>query len=132
MCLVYLTLKSWWPQWKVLGIISSQLISKSSHMDLWVDLERDFCFFPLFPMCSHQVPMGFPKTFPIAPQFYPVLFAKSSRKGRLKGSTFVSILQLGSKELLLLKSAQCSKKVCDGPINVAPSREKKRKSVSDP
>jgi hypothetical protein len=128
---VYLTLKTSWAQWKVLGIISSQLISTSSH-DLWVDLERDFCFFPLFPISSHQVPMGFPKTFPIAPQFYPVWFAKSSRKGSLKGSTFVSILQLGSKEFLLLKSAQCSKKVCDWPINVAPSRRKKEESVNEP
>jgi hypothetical protein len=41
-----------------------------------------FCFFPLFPMCSHGVPPKFlscpQKIFPIAPQFYRILFAQSS------------------------------------------------------
>jgi hypothetical protein len=30
----------------------------------WVD--RDFSFFPLFPMCSHQVSNGFPEMFPMS------------------------------------------------------------------
>jgi hypothetical protein len=39
--------------------------------------------FYLFPMCSYQVPKCFPqvflkKKFPIAPQFYPILFGHSS------------------------------------------------------
>jgi hypothetical protein len=33
-----------------------------------------------------------------------------------------SILQLGSKEVRLLGSAQCCKKISDGPIHVAPSQ----------
>ncbi len=37
-----------------------------------------FFFSPLFPMCSHHVPMGFPKMFPIAPQFYPIRFCCST------------------------------------------------------
>jgi hypothetical protein len=39
-----------------------------------------FCFFPCSQMCSHgvpQVPKLFPKTFPIAPQLYPIWFAQS-------------------------------------------------------
>ncbi len=45
---------------------------------------RLFLFFPLFPnvfsSCSHRVPQVlklFPKTFPIAPQLYPLWFAQS-------------------------------------------------------
>ncbi len=48
-------------------------------------LERYFFVFfhvpNVFPMCSHhvpQVPKLFPKTFPIAHQFYPIWFAQSS------------------------------------------------------
>ncbi len=40
----------------------------------------------------------------------------------------VSILQLGSKEVLPLGSAQCSKKIVDVPMNVALSKKKKTKS----
>jgi hypothetical protein len=70
-------------------------------------------FSSMFPMCSHcvlfmfhgvpQVPKLFPKTFPIARQFYPIWFAQSSTfmylnwKGGLLESTFVSILQLRVK-----------------------------------
>jgi hypothetical protein len=84
-------------------------------------------FFSVFPMCSQRVLITFPwapqsflsccpKAFPIAPQFYPIWFAQSSTlmyinwNDWLKGSTLVSILQLGSKELLILRSAQCSQK----------------------
>jgi hypothetical protein len=78
---------------------------------------------PKFPSFS-------PKMFPIAPQFYPIWFAQSPTlmyinwKGTLNSGTFVSILHLGSRELLLLRSAQCSKKFGHGPINVAPSPKK--------
>jgi hypothetical protein len=61
-------------------------------------------FLVFFP-CSHQVPFRFPKffpkAFPISPQFYPIWFAQSSTlmyinwKGRLLGSTFLFIVQLG-------------------------------------
>jgi hypothetical protein len=44
-----------------------------------------FCFFFLFSMCSHHVPIKIPKfsscspkVFPMAPQFYPIWFAQSS------------------------------------------------------
>ncbi len=37
---------------------------------------------------------------------------------------FVSILQLGSKDAFIFENAQCSKKNDDGPINMAPSKNK--------
>jgi hypothetical protein len=43
--------------------------------------------------------------------------------------TFVSILLLGSKEVLLLGSAQCFKKIDDGPINMASSSSSKKKKL---
>jgi hypothetical protein len=85
-------------------------------------------FFPVpnvFSSCSHRVPQVlklFSKMFAIAPQFYPIWFAQSSTlmyinwKGRLRVSIFVSILQLESKEVLLLRSAQSSQKIGYGPI----------------
>ncbi len=79
--------------------------------------ERILFLFPLvlimFHMCSHDIPQVlnvFPKTFPIAPHFYPVW---------------------QSKEVLLLGSAQCSKKIGDRPINIAPSK-KRKESVRAP
>jgi hypothetical protein len=78
--------------------------------------------------------------FPIAPQIYPRWFAQSStlmylnQKGELYWSTFVFILQLGSKRVLLLVSAQFSKKLDDGPINMTPSNNNNNnnKIVSTP
>ncbi len=48
-----------------------------------------------------------------------------------KGRTlFISILQLGvQRGAFIVEFPQCPKKISDGPINMAPSREKK-KSVS--
>ncbi len=98
-----------------------------------------FALFPLFPMCSHHLFMRFskfpscsPKTFPIAPQFYCTWFAESSTlmyinwNGGPFGSTFDSIwvVQRGT---LLLGSAQCSKKIGDGPINMIHNQKTKRK-----
>ncbi len=44
--------------------------------------DMDFLFFPLFPICSHQVlkvfSNAFPKMFPIAPGFYSIWFAQTS------------------------------------------------------
>ncbi len=95
-------------------------------------------------MCSDHVPNWFskgsptvPNTFPIAPQIYPIWFAQSSTFMiyKLKRwtcfwvSAFVSILRLGSKEVLLLGNAQCSK-IFDGKsINMDPSTPKKKKKV---
>ncbi len=71
--------------------------------------------------------------FPIAPWFYPILFAQSSTpmyinwKGGLWGNTFVSILQLGSKEVFPSKGImpECSKKIDDGPMNKGLQKKKK-------
>ncbi len=88
----------------------------------------------MFPSCSHEVLKLFPITFAIAPQIYPIRFAQSSTlmyinwKGGSWESTFVSVLWLGSKEVLLWGSAQCSKNIADGPINMAPSKQNKRQS----
>jgi len=93
-----------------------------------------FCFFKfvpnVFPTCSHQVPNFFPKAFPIALQFYPIWFCSKFNfhvyklKGRLYGNTIVFILQLGSKEVFLLGSAQCFFKIANGPMNMALSKMK--------
>jgi hypothetical protein len=37
-----------------------------------------FSFFPLFPICSHQVFELFPEMFPMAPRFYAYWFAHNS------------------------------------------------------
>jgi hypothetical protein len=103
---------------------------------LCVFLPCSQCVPNMFSACSlevRQVPTLLPKVFPIAPQFYPIWFAQSSAlmyiywKGRLQGTTFVFILQLGSKEVLPLGTAQCSKNFVDRPMNIALS-QKKRKS----
>jgi hypothetical protein len=79
-------------------------------------------FLASFQMCSHRVflsssqsvPKLFLKRIPIAlPQIYPIWFCPLSCVYKVKtcgrrGSSFVSFLQLGSKEVLLLGSAQCS------------------------
>jgi len=63
-------------------------------------------------------PNEFVKMFPIAPQLYPLWFAQSSIlmyinwKCMLNGSTFVSILQLGSKKVLLLGAWTMFQKLC--------------------
>jgi hypothetical protein len=77
-----------------------------------------------------------PKKFPIAPHFYAIRFAQSSTliyinwKGRPCGAHFFLVWKWGSKEVLLSGHAQCSKKIDDGPINMAPL--KKEKFVSAP
>jgi hypothetical protein len=96
----------------------------------WVEIFY-FGFGPVpyvFSSCSQKVPQVlklFSKMFAITPQFYPICFAQSSTlmyinwKGRLRReSIFVSILQLGSKEVLLFRGVQCSQRIGDGPIEV--------------
>jgi hypothetical protein len=53
----------------------------------------------------------------------PKVQLSCTEKGGLKGRAFVSILQLGSEVVLLLRNAQRSTKIGDGPINVAPSQK---------
>jgi hypothetical protein len=74
----------------------------------------------LFPMCFHQVPKGVPQNVPnntsnlshiVWPQFNFHVY-KTFRKEII----FIFLFKGGSGE-----SAQCSKKIGDGPINVAPS-----------
>jgi hypothetical protein len=52
-------------------------------------------------------------------------------KGKLLRNTFVSILQLGVIEVLPLGGAQCYKKIADGPMNTALSKNKIQKSYFD-
>jgi hypothetical protein len=53
-------------------------------------------------------------------------------KGGLEGDTFFSILQLGSKEVLPLGSAQCLNFFDDEPMNMALSKRKKKKLCAHP
>jgi hypothetical protein len=76
-----------------------------------------FLFFPLFPnvfsSCSHgvlHIPKLFPKTFPIAPQLYPIWFAQSptlmyrnwKRWAMGERAYLILFCNFGSKEVLLL------------------------------
>jgi len=67
--------------------------------------------FYLFPMCSYQVPKGVPQVFletkfPIAPQFYPILFGHSSTSMYIKYpnnycvSMPISFIQRGKQALM--------------------------------
>jgi hypothetical protein len=97
----------------------------------WGGLGEDFLgtfslVLNVLPSCCHQVPKGcsdmFLKMFPIALKFYPIQFAQSSTPlyvNYIQGCTFVSISQLGSKEVLPLGGAQCSKKIADRSMNMA-------------
>jgi hypothetical protein len=63
--------------------------------------------------------------------FFLLAFLQSSTlmhitwKVRLLGNTFVPILELGSKEVLPFESVQCSKRIANGPMNTALSKQKK-------
>ncbi len=81
-----------------------------------------------------QVPKLFPKVFPNAPQFYPIWSAQSSTfmcinwKGfNYKGIHLFLFCNLGSKEMLPLRRAQCSKIFVDGPTNMALLKKFKKK-----
>ncbi len=100
-----------------------------------------FCFSSLFSMCSScslevpQVPNLFPKEFPKAPQFYPIWFAQSSAlmyinwKGILLGEYICIYFANGGPKRCLppLGSAQCSKKIADGLLNMVFRTQKKKK-----
>ncbi len=96
-----------------------------------------------FPKCSQmhslevcQVPKLFPKVFPKAIQFYPIWFAQSSTlmsinwKGfSYKGIHLFLVCNLGSKEMLPLGKAQCSKIFIDGPMSMALLKNLQKKKV---
>jgi hypothetical protein len=50
-------------------------------------------------------------------------------KGGPHGTHLFLFCDWWSKEVLLLGSAQCSKNIGDRPINMAPSKKKKKKKV---
>ncbi len=123
-CLVRKISCSQWECWECIHALSNYFLFEKAKG------QKNFLFFSLFSiLCFYHVPKMFsnifPKMFPIAPWFYPILFAQSSTpmyinwKGGLWGNTFVSILQLGSQEVLPSKGImpQCSKKIDDGPMN---------------
>jgi len=98
-----------------------------------------FCFSSLFPMCPQhvlimfskgsQVFNVFPSMFPIAPWFYCIWFAQSSTllyKLHYREIRLFLFCNWGSKEVLPLGSAQYSKKVIDGPMNMALAKKKKK------
>ncbi len=98
------------------------------------------CVLNMFSSCSlevPQVPKLFHNAFPAALQFYPIWLAQNSTlmyinwKGTLLRNSFVSILQLGSKEVLPLGSAQCSKKIAVRPMNI-PFKKFKEKLWTHP
>jgi hypothetical protein len=100
------------------------------------------CVLNMFSSCSHevlQVSKLFPKTFLIAPQFYPIWFAQSSTliyiywKGRLYRNTFVFILQQEvQRGASIGEWLNVPKKTADGPMNITYSKQKQNKNVSNP
>jgi hypothetical protein len=84
-----------------------------------------------------QVLNVFLKMFPIAPQIYPILFGNSltfmyinCKKGGQGKHDYDSILGEGSiSRLLCLRSCQCSRNICDEPMNVALFRKKRKEEL---
>ncbi len=100
---------------------------------------RNFWLFLLvpimFPICSQRavrVLKLFPKTFSIAPQFYLIWFAQSSTLMCTNWAYLFLFCNRRCKEVLLWGIAQCSKKIGDGPINMAPSEKINKKVASAP
>jgi hypothetical protein len=73
-----------------------------------------------------------PQDIPIAPQIFPIQFAQSSTlmdinwKGWPFRCTFFLLCDTRSKEVLLWRSVQCSKKLDDGSINMGPLWNKRK------
>ncbi len=101
-----------------------------------------FWVLPLFSMGSQSVIVTFPKGYPSSQSFPPDVPNSTSvlplmvcpkfnshvcKRKRLpiEGAHFFLFFDLGSKEVLLLGSAQCSKNFGDSPINIAPSKTRK-------
>jgi hypothetical protein len=98
-----------------------------------------FFFLPLFWICFHHVHMGFPKLFPIAPQFYPIWFAQSSTpmcinwKGGPEGKTFVSVLGLGvQRGAAMGECPNAPKELVMGQSMLFPSKRKKVWGAHEP
>jgi hypothetical protein len=89
-------------------------------------------FFPLFPICSHQVPKVFPngflKMFAIAHGFYPIWFAQSWiplyinwNRGQYIFFNFAIGVQRGAS----IGGTPKVPKIVNGPIDMAPWKKKK-------
>jgi hypothetical protein len=82
-------------------------------------------FFRFFS-CSH-VPMWFPKVFQLAPQYCAIWVAQSSiamykLRSRAAGDHIYFYFSTWA-----YASHQCSQKIGDRPINIAPEKKKKKK-----
>jgi hypothetical protein len=78
------------------------------------------------------VPNVYPKVFPIAPWFYFIWFSPKfnshvyNLKRWAKEEYIFLYFATRSEKVLPLGSAQCFKKIDDGPLNMAPSKRKKK------
>jgi len=121
------SMHSWWalifPFWGSVGV---------GRVFFFFDLPCSQCVPNMFSSCSlevPQVPKLFHNAFPVASQFYPIWFAQSSTliyinwEGRLLRIHLFLFCNWGSKEVLPLGSAQCSKKIAVGPMNMALSKK---------
>lgn len=104
-----------------MGRFNMHLRKFSNFLLSFRGLMIDFNFF----VHSQQVYKRFPKRFPITTQFYPKLFGHSSsfvcitcNEGAKGSMTMILFWGMGAKGVFLVGSAQCSKKISDGPINV--------------
>jgi len=75
-----------------------------------------FCFFPLFPTCSLQVPNGFP----IAPHFNPICFVQIPPLLTYVGRWHSIFLQ----NLLFCGASIVSIFFCNGPMKLAHCKKK--------
>jgi hypothetical protein len=78
----------------------------------------------LLPIGFHQVPNVFRNMFPISPHLYPICF----------GQSWTFIIYFGGPKrstslLSILWSAQCFKKIGDGPIKVTHSKKQFKKQT---
>jgi hypothetical protein len=96
-----------------------------------------FTFFPLFPICSHEVPQ-FPKLFPqnvpnstsalshmVCPKFNSHVYKLKKLNLRMH-ICFYSAIGC-PKRCIYWGIPNVPKKIGDGPINMAPSQKKKKK-----
>ncbi len=83
-----------------------------------------FSFFPLFPMCSHQVSKRFPDMFPMAPRFYGYSFAHNSTPMHINwnlGEHVCFYFATGVRRPASIGGMpNVPKKIVDGPIDMAP------------
>ncbi len=90
-----------------------------------------FVFF-LLSMCSHRAPIRFPtgssrgsqQHLSFTPYGLPKVNSHLYEKVQCKGAHLFLFCDWGPKRCFYSGSAQCSKKIDDGPMNVAPSKKK--------